>query len=108
MINAMHNSIKKGENMTNIRELNDKELENVTGGIEVNGINYKYTKGTRLRSDGQQEYIIAEVLEYAVIDGYPAYELYGTTYIKDTNESASMQGIVRESVLDSGGYYIIG
>ena len=93
--------------MEDKRELSDVKLEEVSGGAKANGIEYKYSKGTKLRMDGMEEYIIAEVLDYAVINGCAAYELNGTKYFISSTYTQSMQCTLEESFLDNAGYYVV-
>lgn len=85
-------------------ELKDEELKEVSGGIVVNGITYKYAKDTVLKTQGSEETIIAKVLNYAVINGGPAYELDATKYFVGTTYTQTLQGTLEERFLDLAGY----
>ena len=93
--------------MEDKRELSDDELEEVSGGAKANGIEYKYSIGTKLRMDGKEEYIIAEVLDYAVINGCAAYLLSGKKYFINSTYFESLQATQEESSLDKYGYYVV-
>lgn len=90
--------------MTKLNELKDDELKAVSGGVSVNGIEYKYPIGTKLICFGEKESIIAEILDHAVINGAPAYLLDATKNYIYSPESESIQATLEESFLDKAGY----
>lgn len=91
--------------MVDSKVLNDEELKKVTGGVEVNGLTYKYEIGTFLKCESSTEKIIAEILNHAVLDGCPAYNLSGTKYYAGSTYTDSLQATLKESFLDKNGYY---
>ena len=90
--------------MTKVNELKDDELKTVSGGVSVNGIEYKYSIGTKLICCGENESIIAEILDHAVINGAPAYLLDATKNFLYSSESETMQATLEEAFLDKAGY----
>lgn len=91
--------------MVDSKVLNDEELKKVTGGVEVNGLTYKYEIGTFLKCESSTEKIIVEILNYAVLDGCPAYDLLGTKYYINTTYTDSLQATLKESFLDKSNYF---
>lgn len=91
--------------MVDLTKLNDEELRTVIGGVSVNGIVYKYSINTLLKCEGTEETIVAKILNYAVIDGCPAYEVEGTKSFKYYSGTETLTGTLKESFFDSNNYY---